>query len=194
MIFYIHGFNSSAKSSKAQQLLRWMGTQGLEDQIIIPSLSSVPAVAIAELERLVALQTDHQLAFIGSSLGGYYATWLAQRYQSPAVLINPAVKPYQLLVDYLGPNVNYYSGEEYQLNAEHIEQLKALEVGTLDHPEQFLVLLQTADEVLDYTQASEKYAASQLIIETGGDHSFSGFERHFDRILHFCGIKPAPKF
>ena len=189
MILYIHGFNSSAQSHKAQQLLQWMRAKGLENDIMIPSLSSVPTEAMAELEALAASQKKNTLAFIGSSLGGYYATWLAQRYQSPAVLINPAVKPYDLLSDYLGRNVNHYSGEEYELRSEHIDELKALEVVSLDHAEQFLVMLQTGDEVLDYTQACEKYAGSEMIVETGGDHSFSGFERHFDRILDFCGIK-----
>lgn len=193
MILYIHGFNSSAKSYKAQQLLQWMSARGLENDIMVPSLSSVPAEAMAELEKLAELQKNNKLAFIGSSLGGYYATWLAQRYQSPAVLINPAVKPYELLAGYLGRNVNHYSGEEYELRPEHIDELKALEVASLDHAEQYLVMLQSGDEVLDYTQARDKYAGSEMIVETGGDHSFAGFERHFDRMLDFCGIKTTLK-
>ncbi|MCK4710405.1 MAG: esterase, partial [Gammaproteobacteria bacterium] len=89
MIIYIHGFNSSAASYKAQVLLKRMKELGREDEVIIPSLSSVPSYAMAELKSLIEQNISNNISFIGSSLGGYYATWLADRYDLPAVLVNP---------------------------------------------------------------------------------------------------------
>jgi len=164
---------------------------GLEKDIIIPSLSSVPSYAMAELQSLVQEHIADNLSFIGSSLGGYYATWLADRYDRPAVLINPAIKPYELLQDYLGPNINHYTGESYELTYEHIQQLKQLDIEYITKPHRYLVMLQTGDEVLDYSQAFVKFAGSRMVVEEGGDHSFSGFENHLHAILNFCGVQSA---
>lgn len=189
MIIYIHGFNSSASSHKAQMLLKHMQSCGLENQIIIPSLSSVPGYAMAELKSLIQENISDNLCFVGSSLGGYYATWLADRYDRPAVLINPAVRPYELLQDYIGPNINHYTGESYELTASHIEELKQLDIEYITKPHRYLVMLQTGDEVLDYSQAFVKFAGSRMILEEGGNHEFTDFENHLDTILNFCGIQ-----
>ncbi len=191
MIIYIHGFNSSASSYKAQLLLKTMKQLGLEKDIIIPSLSSVPSYAMAELQSLVQEHISDNLSFIGSSLGGYYATWLADRYDRPAVLVNPAIKPYELLQDYLGPNINHYTGESYELTYEHIQQLKQLNIEYITKPHRYLVMLQTGDEVLDYSQAFVKFAGSRMVVEEGGDHSFSDFENHLSAIFNFCGVQSA---
>ena len=189
MIIYIHGFNSSAASYKAQALLKHFKELGREDEIIIPSLSSIPSYAMAELKALVEQNISKNLSFVGSSLGGYYATWLADRYDLPAVLINPAVKPYQLLENYLGKNINHYSGEVYELTPEHIEELQDLDIEYISKPHRYLVMLQTGDEVLDYSQAFVKFSGSRMIVEEGGDHSFTSFESHIDSILDFCGVQ-----
>lgn len=191
MIIYIHGFNSSAASYKAQALLKYFKEQGREDEIIIPTLSSVPSYAMAELKVLVEQNISNNLSFIGSSLGGYYATWLADRYDLPVVLVNPAVKPYELLNEYLGKNINHYSGEEYELTPAHIDELKALDVEYISKPHRYLVMLQTGDEVLDYSQAFVKFAGSRMILEEGGNHSFTSFEQHIDVMLNFCGAQAA---
>lgn len=171
-------------------LLKYMKKLGLEKQLLIPSLSSVPAYAMAELQSLVQQHISDNLSFVGSSLGGYYATWLADRYDRPAVLINPAVRPFELLQDYLGPNINHYTGESYELSYEHIQELKSLDVEYITRPHRYLVMLQTGDEVLDYSQAFMKFAGSRMIVEEGGDHGFEDFENHIDAILTFCGIHP----
>ena len=103
----------------------------------------------------------------------------------PAALVNPAVYPYRLLQDYLGEQRNIYSGEVQQVTAEQVKELRAIEVETLRQPENFLVMLQTGDETLDYREAAAKYAGAQLEITQGGDHSFQGFERQLPRILDF---------
>lgn len=188
MIIYIHGFNSSAESFKAQALLSHLKSIDREDDIVIPSLSSIPSYAMAELKGLVEQNITKDICFVGSSLGGYYATWLADRYDKPAVLINPAVKPYELLNEYLGKNINHHTGEEYELTAAHIKELEEMDIEYITKPHRYLVMLQTGDEILDYSQAFVKFAGSRMIMEEGGDHSFSGFENHINSILEYCGI------
>jgi len=130
----------------------------------------------------------HQLGLVGSSLGGFLATWLSERYDIPAVLVNPAVRPYELLQDYIGEQVNPYTHERYQLDADDILALRTLDVPTLTHPSQFWLLQQMGDEVLDYRQAVEKFSASRQTVEPEGDHSFVGFERYCADIIQFLGL------
>lgn len=195
MLIYVHGFNSSPQSKKAHLLKNFAESISLGDQIVVPQLSSIPAEAISQLEKLVkklsispAIQSGCGPSIIGSSLGGYYATWLAEKYDCRAVLINPAVKPYELFDDFLGINKNEYTGEEYELTLSHLEDLRKIEVDQITNPDRYLLMLQTGDEVLDYKLAIEKYAAVPSIVEEGGSHEFMGFERHIETVLAFCGI------
>jgi predicted esterase YcpF (UPF0227 family) len=188
-LLYLHGFNSSPQSHKAKALHAYMAQRGLLEQLIIPEIPPAPADAMAMLMALYEQQpADVTLALAGSSLGGFYATVLAERFGSKAVLINPAVRPHLLLEKYLGENINYYTSERWLLDATHIEQFRELDTATISHPERYLLLLQKGDETLDYRQALEKYRGCQLVLEEGGDHSFAGFEDHIEQILKFCGI------
>ncbi|MCW9012467.1 MAG: alpha/beta fold hydrolase [Gammaproteobacteria bacterium] len=192
MLIYIHGFNSSPASFKASLLQNFAATNNIADRILIPGISSVPATAIEQLKQLIEQNTpigkSCPICLVGSSLGGFYATWLAEHYDCRVVLINPAVKPYELLDAYLGSNTNYYTGEEFELTMEHMNQLRELEVKKITHPDRYLLMLQTGDEVLDYKRAIEKYAAVPSIVEEGGSHAFMGFDRHLQTVLAFCGI------
>lgn len=195
MLIYVHGFNSSPQSKKAHLLKSFAESISLGDQLVVPQLSSKPAEAISQLEILVkkltispTFQPGCGPSIIGSSLGGYYATWLAEKYDCRAVLINPAVKPYELFDDYLGINKNEYTGEEYELTLSHLEDLRKIEVDQITNPDRYLLMLQTGDEILDYKLAIEKYAAVPSIVEEGGSHEFMGFDRHIETVLAFCGI------
>ena len=188
-ILYLHGFNSSPQSYKARLLLEHMQDAGLGDYIEIPEIPPQPADAIALLQqRAETMQQYGEISFAGSSLGGFYATWLAEKYASPAVLINPAVRPHELLVKYLGTNRNYYTAESWTLDESHIEQFRKLYIEEVTDPQRYLLLLQTGDETLDYTEAVEKYAGCHSIIEQGGSHEFDGFERYLDKVLSFCHV------
>lgn len=189
-ILYIHGFNSSPASRKARILVARMEALGLGDRIRVPALSDRPERAIVQLEAEAERLLPGGLALVGSSLGGYYATWLAERYGLRAVLVNPAVRPYELLAGYLGPQQNLYTGERYELVAEHITALRALDVGRVSHPGRFLLLLQSGDETLDYRQALRKYPDSPRILTAGGSHGFENFGAVVDRALRFCGVLP----
>lgn len=188
-LLYLHGFNSSPESSKARALRAYTDERGMSDQLVIPALPPVPAEAMNQLISWFEVnQKEATIAVAGSSLGGFYATHLAERFGCKAVLINPAVRPHLLLKKYLGENTNYYTDENWVLDESHIEQFRALDVATITHPERYLLMLQTGDETLDYRQALEKYRGCQLVLEEGGDHSFAGFENHIAQILEFCDI------
>ena len=188
-ILYLHGFNSSPESHKARVLHDYMNLSGLGDRIDIPEIPPVPAAAIELLQHHAeTIIKDSGLSLAGSSLGGFYATWLAEKYNCPAVLINPAVKPHQILSKYLGENTNYYTAESWVLDETHLNQFRELTIDRLSHPHRYLLMLQTGDDTLDYREAVERYADCPAIIEQGGSHEFRGFERHLDKILEFCNV------
>lgn len=151
-----------------------------------PDLPHRPAQAIALLEDLI-LQAPDKPALVGSSLGGYYATYLAERHDLQAVLINPAVAPYRLLTPLLGPQQNFYTGETYELTEQHMLELQELEIVHL-HPERYLLLVQTGDELLDYREAVARYTGAEQRVIPGGDHGFQYFEQYLAVILEFAGM------
>ena len=187
MLIYIHGFNSSALSFKAGLVRKRMVELGRGNEFVCPELPDRPRRAIALLEDVIRESAHYRPALIGSSLGGYYATWLAERHGLRAALLNPAVRPYELLGMALGMQMNLYTGARYELTSGHLDELREFETGTVQ-PTRYLLLVTTGDEVLDYRQAVEKYRGSEQLIEHGGDHGFSDFERHLDRVLAFCGV------
>jgi predicted esterase YcpF (UPF0227 family) len=188
VLVYLHGFNSSPASFKARLLARALEERGCGERLCVPQLPPDPAAAIALAEAQIAAR--RATALVGSSLGGYYATYLAEKHGLKAVLINPAVRPYELLAACLGEQRNLYTGEVYAFTRAHLEALRALEVERLD-PERYLLLVATGDEVLDYRAALEKYEGCARVVVEGGDHSFGRFSDYLEIVLDFCGIAPS---
>ncbi len=185
-ILYLHGLNSSPASLKASQLQRAMAQLGLADKLRVPALHHHPRAAIAQLEALIAELGRPVL--VGSSLGGYYATFLAERHGLPALLINPAVRPHLRFDGYLGPQQNFYNDETWELTADHLAALAELDVAVLHDPARYQVWLQTADETLDYRDAQHHYRACALHIQAGGNHGFQGFAERLPMLFAFAGI------
>lgn len=185
MLIYVHGFNSAPTSFKARLVGERMRALGRSHEYQVPALPHRPAEAMALLRSVV--ERHPAAVLIGSSLGGYYATWLAEHYGVRAALVNPAVRPYELLKTYLGPQKNLYTGESYELTAQHIEELQALEVATIT-PERYLLITRTGDEVLDYRLAVEKYRGARQSVIPGGDHGFGDFANYLDTVLAFAGM------
>lgn len=183
-LLYIHGFNSSPQSHKAIVTGRWLAQHYPKTGFVCPPLSLFPQSAMVSLERTLA-ERDEELYLVGSSMGGFYATWLAEKYALKAVLINPAVAPWRGRDYLLGEQVNYHTGERCVFEPHHLQALEAFDVAHLARPEHIKVLLQTGDEVLDYRLAVHKYRACETLVEPGGDHSFQGFERHLPGIMEF---------
>lgn len=192
LLVYVHGFLSSSLSAKAQATAQCVRDLPLEFQC--PQLSDYPDQAWASLLRLAenTQKQGRQLALIGSSLGGYYATALAERHGLRAVLINPAVQPaVHRFHHYLGAQQNPYTGEDFSLTEAHRQALAAIDPTPLSRPENLWLLAQTGDDVLDYRQAEAWYQGCRQTIEPGGDHRFQGYERHLPDILRFLHL-PAP--
>jgi uncharacterized protein len=185
MIVYLHGFNSSPASGKARQLGEHMASLGRSADYFCPALPNSPHEAIALIETELDRRRPAAVTLVGSSLGGFYATYLAEKHDWKAVLVNPAVHAHLLLADALGPQKNWHTGETWELTEAHLAELAALDVPAITRPERYLLLAQTGDEVLDYRDAAAYYAGAKQIIEDGGDHSFAGFERHYQTILDF---------
>jgi len=184
VLIYVHGFNSSALSYKAGLLRDHMARLGLSAHYACPELSHRPAQAMAQLQMLIAPHDAITVTLVGSSLGGYYATHLAEKTGLRVVLVNPAVRPYELLTPLLGPQKNLYTGEEYDFTTEHIAELRALEVAHIT-PERYLLITATGDEVLDYRDGVRRYAGCEQIIVSGGDHGFRGFASYLDTVVTF---------
>lgn len=188
MLIYIHGFNSSALSFKAGLMRERLATLGRAAEFACPELDPHPKRAIVQLEALITGVGSTSVALVGSSLGGYYATYLAEKHGVRAALINPAVRPYEGLRDYLGLQRNLYTGAQYEFTAQHLAELRALEVARIT-PGRYLLLVTTGDEVLDYRLATAKYSGCEQIVVEGGDHGFSGIADYLDVVLEFCGRK-----
>lgn len=182
---YLHGFLSSPLSKKAQQLSAYFAEHHPHTQLRIPALAFEPATAIEQAKQALSELQQHtdRVIIIGSSLGGYYATYLAESTGCKAALINPAVRPFELFADYLGPNKHYYTDAVHELTLEHIEQLKALNCEQISAPERLFLLLQTGDETLDYRQAGQLYQQCPSWLEGGGNHSFVDFIDKMPMIL-----------
>ena len=184
MIVYLHGFNSSPYSGKAIQLGDHLLGLGREDEYYCPALSNSPREAIAQVEARLEGNTE-PVTLVGSSLGGFYATYLAEKHGWKAVLMNPAVHVHVLMRVALGPQTNWHTGEQWVLTEDHLRELAAMDLDRITRPERYLLMVQTGDEVLDYRDAVSYYAGARHIIEPGGDHGFIDFEHHLSTILDF---------
>jgi predicted esterase YcpF (UPF0227 family) len=184
-LLYIHGFLSSPLSYKAQQTQAWLATKYPEIDYYCPQLSPYPQQTQLLLEGLVESLLAQPVYLMGSSLGGFWATWLAEKYNLRALLVNPAVRPQEFMPKYLEMDLKSYHTEDvYYLQPHHIDEIKQVDV----QPQRlynYWLLVQTGDETLDYRQSVEKYAGCKQTIEAGGDHAFQGFDRYLDSGLAF---------
>lgn len=184
VIIYLHGLNSSAQSEKAALTEAYCLARGIA--CAVPTLHHQPAKAAEQITALLAEPGEHTL--IGSSMGGYYATWFCEQEPSRrAVLINPAVRLADKVADLVGKEQrNYNNGETYKFGREHLQEFKAMEVEKITAPHRYFLLAQRGDEVLDYREAVEFYHGARHLIEDAGNHSFVGYAAHLPAIVAFA--------
>jgi len=190
VIVYLHGFRSSSQGIKATMLRAAIGVLPAHERPALwtPDLPHRPAAAIALVVARLEREADPAAAtFVGSSLGGYYATHLAERFGARAVLINPAIRPYDDLRPYKGAQVNLYSGETFEVTDAHFAELAALAVSRITRPARYWLLVETGDEVLDYRAAVAFYSGARQYVQGGGDHAYQGFAAQIPALLRFAG-------
>ncbi|MGB0668875.1 MAG: YqiA/YcfP family alpha/beta fold hydrolase [Porticoccaceae bacterium] len=191
MLLYLHGFNSSPQSKKAMETRDWCADHAPELTFVCPALPPFAESAMGILRSLIERQLPEPVYLIGSSMGGFFATCLAEQYNLRAVLINPAVSPGRGLHSWLGENSNYHTGETWIFEPRHIDQYSALDPDEIRYKNNYKVLLQTGDEVLDYRDAQRRYQGADISIEQQGDHSFINYHQHLESIIQFLMSTPA---
>jgi predicted esterase YcpF (UPF0227 family) len=185
LLLSLHGFHSSPNSLKARQMDEYITSHHPDIVFLCPQLPVLPQDMWALIESIFEQYKDVEIAVMGSSLGGFLATKVAEKFAVKVLLINPAVSPDLLLTKYQGEQTHPYLDQRYKIDENYINQLKRLNVKSLTNPALAWVLLQEGDEVLDYKEALNKYQGSKITCESGGDHSFVGFERYLAEIIHF---------
>jgi len=186
-ILYFHGFKSSSKSSKAQSLKNFIAKNTKNTKIIIPDLDDNFQNAHNQIEELIRLSGSN-IVFMGSSLGGYYASYFSQKLKKKAVLINPAVHPLKDFEVHLGENENYSSGNKFNISSKEISFVRTLSYKKLLTPNDLLILLESGDEILRYNKSASYFSGAYIDIAFGGNHSYSLFKSKFHKIQKFLDI------
>lgn len=188
MILYLHGFRSSPLSMKSRLLAAQMQALGREAEWLCPQLPASPKLAIALALSLVKDMAPGELTIIGSSLGGYYATWLAEQLGCRAVLLNPAIVPLIDLEQHVGVTTEFHSDQPFEFKREYIDELRAFAVAKITEPQRYFLIAATGDEVLDYRDMLAHYQGAQQCVIDGSDHGISEFADYLAPVLAFCGI------
>jgi hypothetical protein len=190
-LLYLHGFRSSPKSFKAQRLHAWLGAHRPDVHWWCPQLPPSPREALALLREGIAGWPPDAAAVLGSSLGGFYATVIAEATGWPAVVMNPAVHPARDLARHIGEQTAFHSPEErFFFRAEYVDELRALCPGPITRPERYFAIVAKGDELLDWREMSARYPGAALRLLEGGDHALSDFDDHLPALLRFLGLQP----
>ena len=186
-LLYLHGFRSSPQSAKARLVAERVAQRHPKVHFWAPQLPPSPREAMDMVMKGIADWPRESMAVIGSSLGGFYATYVASMARCRVVLLNPAVHPARDLSRYVGEQSSWHDpAEHFYFKPEYIEELQALEVGTLHRPELALAIVAKGDEVLDWREMSARYPGSRVKLIEGGDHALSDFaEAHLDEVIRF---------
>jgi predicted esterase YcpF (UPF0227 family) len=191
-VLYLHGFRSSPQSNKARQVAAVMAAQFPNITWWCPQLPPSPKAAAAMIADGTAHWPVNSMAVMGSSLGGFYATWLAAQRDCKAVLLNPAINPARDLAKYIGEQTAWHDpAERFFFAPEFVGELSDLEVGPLPRPESLWALIAKGDEVLDWHEMTARYPGSQQVVMEGGDHAISNFESYLPQVLAFLNLQPA---
>lgn len=188
-LLYLHGFRSSPKSFKAQRLAAWLREHRSDLHWWCPQLPPQPNAAMAMLREGIGAWPAQASAVLGSSLGGFYATALAEDTGWPAVLLNPAIDPARDLVAYVGELSAYHTPtEHFDFRSEYLDQLRAMRPARISRPQRYLAIIAKGDEVLDWREMASRYADAQLRLLDGSDHALSDFDEHLPHILRFLNL------
>lgn len=179
---YIHGFNSSSLSTKAQVFMKWCEEKG--HTCLCHDLPYEPAKAISLLSETIRSCTEEP-KLLGSSLGGFYTTILAETFSLKGIAINPAVHPGLLLRPALGPQTSWHGDYEYEFTQQHLDELITMDIAAITQPDNILMMQEREDETLDWKESVAFYRECHQLIFRGGHHGFSRFEDVLELIERF---------
>ena len=186
MIVYLHGFRSSPASRKATMLREELAARGRSAEYLCPALPASPARSIELVMDAVRDVPRERLALIGSSLGGYYATWVAEQTGCRAALLNPAIRPQDDLSRHVGVQPLFFSEALIDFRREYLDELEAVDTPAITRPERYFLIAATGDAVIDYRTMVQKYRGARQHVITGSDHEVSDFSAYIDEVLAFC--------
>ena len=190
-LLYLHGFRSSPQSTKARKVAAWVGAHAPQLHWWCPQLPASPREAMALVCAEIDRWPRRAIAVIGSSLGGFYATAVAERHGCRAVLLNPAVDPARDLARHIGETTAWHDpNERLFFRAEYIDELRALAAAPT-RPERYLAIVAKGDEVLDWREMAARYAGARIELLEGGDHALSDFDAHLPGVMRFLELAPA---
>ena len=191
-LLYLHGFRSSPRSAKAERLRAWLAAERPGVHWWCPQLPPSPRAAIELALRGSADWPRERMAVLGSSLGGFYATVLAERLGCRAVLLNPAIDPARDLAPFVGELTAFHDPtQRFEFRSEHVEELRALAPGPITRPERYFAVIAKGDELLDWREMTARYPGARIRLLEGSDHGLSDFEEHLPALLGFLGLAPA---
>lgn len=190
-LLYLHGFRSSPRSFKARVVQDRLEQAGLGERLICPQLPASPKAAMDLALELAERHAPGNLSIVGSSLGGFYASWLAERLGVRAAVINPSVDPTRNLSKHVGVTTAWHSEEPFEFRQEYVDELVALRTAHITRPERYFLLAATGDEVLDYRDMVAHYAGARQHVIEGSDHAIPEFAQYVDEVLAFCGFGPV---
>ena len=192
-LLYLHGFRSSPQSFKAERLHAWLAAHAPGVHWWCPQLPPSPRETIALALSGTADWPRRSMAVLGSSLGGFYATVLAERLGCAAVVLNPAVDPARDLAPHVGEQHLFHDpAQRFAFLPQHVEELRALAPARLTQPGRYCAVIAKGDELLDWREMAARHAGAQMRLLDGGDHALSDFEAHLPYILQFLHLLPAP--
>lgn len=188
-LLYLHGFRSSPRSFKAQRMAAAVRERHPAVTWWCPQLPPSPKAAMVLVREGIAAWPRDRMAVVGSSLGGFYATWVAEETGCRAVLLNPAVDPARDLGRYIGEQTSWHDPQEHFYFApEYVDELRALERGPVAHPERYFAVIAKGDEVLDWREMTGRYPMVRTKLLGGSDHALSDFDQHLDDVLQFLQL------
>lgn len=188
-LLYLHGFRSSPKSFKAQRMERAVRRRHPAVAWSCPQLPPSPAAAAALIRQTVTGWPADRMAVVGSSLGGFYATWVAEEWGCRAVLLNPAVHPERDLSRYIGEQTAWHDPQErFWFAPEYVDELRALQRGPVAHPERYFAVIAKGDELLDWREMTGRYPGIRVKLLEGSDHAISDFDEHIEDVLGFLRL------
>lgn len=182
MILYLHGFRSSPQSFKARVLEKHLASKY---KFCCPQLPASPKAAIEMLEQMIERSQVNKFLLMGSSLGGFYATWLAEKYGCPTILLNPAIHPEQALAKHTGLTTQFHSSSPFEFKAEYLDELFTFKVKKISQAQRYFLMATTGDELLDWRLMAEYYQGAEQKIIQGSDHGISDFENYIDELIRF---------